>query len=505
MIPLPVIDLGIVAPLSVLFGWATVLLLVDVFAINNKRVTGYLAVVGLLATAVIATLAGGAAGGEGGMSLVEFASADAPFNGMVVLDSFAVALTWIFALVGVISIFLALNYLPRQGIEQGEFYPLIMFATGGMIILAQGTDLIMLFLGLELLSITLYILTAFAYPRLASEEAAMKYLLLGAFAAGFFVYGIALIYGETGTVQLMDIGAYMQNYVGEPPVMLLIGMALVIIAFGFKVALVPFHMWTPDVYEGAPTPVTAFMSVGTKGAAFAALIRILHLAAPTLADYWLPILSVLAFLTMLIGNIGALVQMNIKRMLAYSSISHAGYILIGVMALTEQGTSSFLFYLLAYALANLGAFGVIIALEQKGEETWSLDDFNGLWKRNSNLAVAMTIFMLSLAGVPPTAGFVGKFAVFAAAWESGLGLLVLMGLVTSAIAVFFYLRVIVRMFMYEDLEREMQPPKSINLHRALSGSIAVAVVGTILFGLLPSPIVTLVQQSTMVAFRAVGG
>jgi NADH-quinone oxidoreductase subunit N len=328
----------------------------------------------------------------------------------------------------------------------------------------------------------------------------MKYLLLGAFAAGFFVYGIALVYGGAGTLDLASIGVYMAT---QPPVvaglsaggmLVLIGGGLIVVGIGFKVALVPFHMWTPDVYEGSPTPVAAFMSVGTKGAALAALLRILQMALPALDVFWVPVLGGLAVATMIVGNIGAIAQSNVKRMLAYSSIGHAGYILLGVIAASQHGTESFLFYMLAYALTNLGAFAVLIVLERRSEQAWSLDDFNGLWSRQPLVAIAMAVFMLSLAGVPPTAGFFGKFLVFLAVWESGYGALALVGVLTSAIAMFFYLRVIVRMFMHEPA-RDVQP----FLQWGISASIAIAAIGTLLFGLLPTPIVDLMQQS-MVAF-----
>lgn len=481
-------DLKTIAPMLTVFAWATALLMVDLFAIpaNNKRATGYLAIAGFLFAAIVTLMVGPAT-----PTITDVETA--PFYGMVVLDSFAVTLTLIFLLVGAISVALALDYLPRQGIEQSEFYALLMFAVGGMLVVVQATDLIVLFLGIELLSITLYILTAFAYPRLSSEEAGMKYLLLGAFAAGFFVYGIALIYGEAQSANLIEIGTYLEHSSdAHYHLLLLVGAALVLVAFGFKIALVPFHMWTPDVYEGAPTPVTAFMSVGTKGAALAAMLRLLMLSLPMFESVWMPVLGALAVLTMLVGNIGALVQVNVKRMLAYSSIGHAGYMMLGILALDERGTSAFLFYLVAYALTNLGAFAVIIALEQRGEAAWHLDDFAGLWKRHSYLAIAMAVFMLSLAGVPPTAGFVGKLFLFSAAWESGMGFLALIGLLTSAIAVFFYLRIIVRMFMHEPV-REIQPL----LYRGVTISIAIAVIGTVLFGLLPTPVVQLVDTATI--------
>lgn len=488
-IPIPPVDLRVIAPVLTVFCWATVLLLIDTFFVpdDRKRVTAYLAILGLVVAAVVAIPLWGINA--------------ATFSGMIVLDSFALTLTWIFLLLGAISIVIALDYLPRQEIEQGEFYPLLMFAVGGLLLLAQGANLIVLFLGVELLSITLYILTGFAYPRLTSEEAAMKYLILGAFAAGFFVYGIALIYGQTGTVQLysaepgqFSIAEYLgrQTFAPADLTLLLVGSGLVLVAFGFKIALAPFHMWTPDVYEGSPTPVAAFMSVGTKGAALAALLRIVTLALPSLEAFWAPVLAAMAALTMLWGNIGALAQGNVKRMLAYSSIGHAGYILLGILAASDRGTQGFLFYLLAYGLTNLGAFAVVIALEQRGESAWSLDDFAGLWQRQPYLAIAMALFMLSLAGVPPTAGFIGKFYVFTAAWEAGLGWLALIGVITSAIAAFFYLRVIIRMFM-QDPVREVQPL----LFRGLTIGIGLSVAGTLLFGLVPAPVIDLVQRSVI--------
>jgi NADH-quinone oxidoreductase subunit N len=476
---IPPVDFRLLAPLLVVVTWATVLLLVDVFAVpeGRKKITGYLAIAGFVVAALTALPLWNVGGST--------------FSGMIALDNYALTLTWIFLLVGALSIAMSLNYLPRQGIEQGEFYPLIMFAVAGMILMAQGTDLIVLFLGLETLSITLYILTGFAYPRLTSEEAAMKYLVLGAFAAGFFVYGIALIYGAIGTVNLNGITEYLarQTLVGEDQTLLLIGAGLVLIAFAFKVALVPFHMWTPDVYEGSPTPVAAFMSVGTKGAALAALLRILQ-SMPTLEAYWLPVLAALAAATMIIGNLGALAQTNVKRMLAYSSVGHAGYILLGVIVSSNFAAQAFLFYLLTYALTNLGAFAVVIALEQRGELAWSLDDFAGLFQRQPMLAVAMAVFMFSLAGVPPTAGFMAKFYVFTAAWEGGLGWLALVGVLSSAVAAFFYLRVVVRMFMQEPV-RDVE----LSLNRGLTFNIGLAAIATLLIGLIPTPVIFLIERS----------
>ncbi|RRR73273.1 MAG: NADH-quinone oxidoreductase subunit N [Candidatus Viridilinea halotolerans] len=479
-IQIPPVDLALVAPLLTVTAWALVLLLVDAFVIpdERKKLTGYLALAGLAVSAVVALPLWNVSGST--------------FSDMVVLDRYSLTLTWLFLLIGALTMVMALDYLPRHEIEQGEFYPLIMFAVAAMILLVQATDLVVMFLAIELLSLTLYVLTGFAYPRVTSEEAAMKYLVMGAFAAGFFVYGIALVYGATGTTNLATIGAQLaaKPFVLNEHVLLMAGAALLLITFGFKVALVPFHMWVPDVYEGSPTPVAAFMSVGTKAAALAALLRILTTALPLAYAFWLPVLSVLAAVTMLVGNLGALTQTNVKRMLAYSSVGHAGYVLLSVIVATERGAEAFLFYMLAYALTNLGAFAVVVALEQRGESVWSLDDFSGLFQRQPWLALAMAIFMFSLAGVPPTAGFIAKFYVFTAAYEGGLGWLAFIGLLTSAFAIYFYLRVVMRMFLREP-QREIEPA----LNGGLRTNITFAAVLTLLIGVLPMPIVSLVERS----------
>lgn len=499
-IVIPPIDWGVLGPIAALVVWAIALLVVDAFFIpaGSKRVTGYLAIAGLAVAAAVGAPYWGA-------------PEQSTFSGMIVLDSFSLTIGWIFLLIAAITIAISLDYLPRQGIEQGEYYPLVLFATAGMLLLAQGNSLIVLFLGLELLSVTLYILAGFAYPRVTSEEAAMKYLLLGAFAAGFFVYGMALIYGQTGSVQLFSYSAdqpsiaqYLasENRASDALTLLFAGTGLVVVAFSFKTSLVPFHMWTPDVYEGSPTPVAALMSAGSKGAGFAAMLRLLLVALPSQRDVWLPVLAVLAALTMVVGSVGALRQLNVKRMLAYSSIAHAGYLALGLLPGTQLGVQGFLFYLLAYALTNLGAFAVLIALEQRGEAAWSLSDLAGLWNRpdasgNARLlAIAMAIFMLSLAGVPPMAGFVAKFYVFGAALEAGLWWLALIGVLCSAVSAFFYLRVIVSMFM-QDSVRDVRPIPS----RGLTIGLGVAAAATLLIGLIPTPVVELVRGALLVASR----
>ncbi|HEX9440943.1 MAG TPA: NADH-quinone oxidoreductase subunit N [Roseiflexaceae bacterium] len=490
-IQIPTPDLNIVLQLLIVFGWATLLLLIDLFIpAGQKRITGWLAIAGLIVAAGVGGALWSQQGGASGST----------FNDMIRLDNYALALNWIFLLISIITILISLEYLPRQGIERGEYYVLILLATGGMMLLGQGADLIVLFLGLELLSITLYVLVGFAYPRVASEEAAMKYLLIGAFAAGFLVFGIALIYGATGASNLQQIADTLsrQPLAPEDYTVLLAGGALVIVGFGYKIAMAPFHMWTPDVYEGAPTPVTAFMSAGAKAAGFAALTRFLLLAFGSQQNIatWALALAVLAAITMVIGNISAIAQTNVKRMLAYSSIGHAGYILMGVLAASNRGVAGLLFYLLAYSLTNLAAFAVLIALERQGEAAWNMSDFAGLWGRRPWLAAAMALCMFSLAGVPPTAGFVGKFYVFTAAWQSGFQWLVLIAVITSALAAFFYLRIVVQMFMSEPV-REASAVSD----RSLRLGIGLATIGILLFGIVPTLVITVVEQSVLALGR----
>jgi NADH-quinone oxidoreductase subunit N len=479
---IPQIDFAVVLQLIIVFGWGVALLLADLF-VPNKRVTGLLALAGLGVAAAV--------------GLAQWNTSASTFGGMIVIDNFSLTLNWIFLLITAITIVIALDYLPRQGIERGEFYVLLLLATGGMMLLGQGADLIVLFLGLELLSITLYVLAGFAYPRLSSEEAAMKYLLIGAFATGFLVFGIGLVYGATGSANLAAINEFLsrQTLVAEDYTYLLAGTALIIVGFGYKISLVPFHMWTPDVYQGAPTPVSAFMSVGSKAGAFAALLRFLSTAMPTQQEIWVPALGAIAAATMIIGNIAAVNQRNVKRMLAYSSIGQAGYILLGILAVNETGVQGMVFYLLAYALTNLAAFAVLIALEQRDEEAWDIGDLAGLWQRRPLLAATMAVAMFSLAGVPPTAGFWAKLYVFTAVWEAGAGVLAIIGAVVSAIGAFYYLRIVAQMFMSEPTRELPALPG-----RGVVIGAGITALAILLLGLVPTPVMNLVEQS-MLALR----
>ncbi|MBA3946179.1 MAG: NADH-quinone oxidoreductase subunit N, partial [Herpetosiphonaceae bacterium] len=366
---------------------------------------------------------------------------------------------------------------------------LMLFTTSAMLLMAQGNNLIVLFLALEWLSIGLYVLAGFAYPKIRSEEAAMKYLLYGSFAAGFLIYGVALLYGATGTVSLPGIARALTSTSGlASNPLTLVGAAMILIGFSYKISIVPFHMWTPDVYEGSPTPVTAYMSAATKVAGFAALLRVVQIALPpALVPQVQLALAFLAALTMIVGNLAAVAQTNIKRMLAYSSVAHAGFIMVGLVAFSPGGTQAFLYYLLSYALTNLGAFAVVIALENEGEERFALSDLAGLGWRRPVMGAAMAIFMLSLAGVPPLAGFFAKFLVFTAAYQAGYWWLALIGLLTSVVSAFYYLRIIVNMYMRdsETAPRTFATP-------LLRVGLVVSALFVIVQGLLTYPVLQLV-------------
>jgi NADH-quinone oxidoreductase subunit N len=432
-------DLLNTLPVLFLLVWACILLLVDVFTNSKyKRFMFWATVVGLVTGMVLTILQTGMA--------VEV------FNDMLVIDGFALFLNTLVIASGLLGVFLAYGYLKRMEIARGEYYVLLLLSITGMILMSWAADLIIVFLALELLSIPLYVLSAFARPKQDSEEAGLKYFLLGAFASGFLLYGIALVYGATASTNLTAIAEVVKAGGLEMPGFLLVGAALVLIGLGFKIAAVPFHMWTPDVYQGAPTPVTAFMSVGAKVAGFAALLRVFVIAFPVISEDIVPVLWSISAVTMIAGNVTAVAQSNIKRMLAYSSIAHAGYILMAFVPYAQpevqtDTVASAVFYLLAYAVTNLGAWAVVITLERKEGRGLALEDYAGLGRKYMGLATAMTVFMLSFTGVPPTLGFAGKFFLFRAVLEGGYTWLALVGVVTSLISAYYYLRLVVIMFM----------------------------------------------------------
>jgi len=427
-------------PHTVLLVWATLLLLVDL-AIPKERkgITAALAALGLAISL--------------GLVFTQIGQNQLVFNQMAVVDGFSTFLNVLFLVSGLVAVAIAPDYLRRMNMMRGEYFCLLLFSVTGMMLMASAADLIIVFLALELLSIPLYILAGFAVPRSDSEEAAIKYFLLGTFASGFILYGTALIYGATGFTDLKSIiGVTVAG--NTIPGLMIAGAGLLLVGFGFKVAVVPFHMWTPDVYQGAPSPVTAFMSVGAKAAGFAALLRVFSLLFPDLAGDLVPLMAVLAALTMIVGNIAAVTQGNIKRMLAYSSIAHAGYLFMafisyGQAGAGKNGIASILFYLFTYAITSLGAWAVVTAVEKEEGKGLMIADYAGLGRKYPILAAAMAIFMLSFTGVPPLLGFWGKLYLFRTAIEGGYLWLAIIGLLTSLASAWYYLRVVVVMYMQD--------------------------------------------------------
>jgi NADH-quinone oxidoreductase subunit N len=358
-----------------------------------------------------------------------------------------VFVTWILIIVGALSIALAGPTIDRERLPGGEFYALTLFAIAGMMLMATATDLLIIFLALEVLSISVYVLTGIRRDRATATEAAFKYFLLGAFSSAFFLYGIAFTYGLTGSTRLDRIGSLMAAQAMTPTPMQLIAVGLLFVGFAFKVSAVPFHMWTPDAYEGAPPAVTGFMSTGVKAAAFAAFARVFLAAFEPLRADWSAVLWVVAAATMIVGTFVGVTQSSVKRMLAYSSIAHGGYLLLALLSANDLGKGAILFYLLTYAVTNLGAFGVIGLLESRTQANDRVDDYAGLWNEHPALAAAMTVFLLSLGGFPPMAGFIAKWYVFSAAIKAGYGTLAIVGVLTSVVSVFFYLRIVVKMYM----------------------------------------------------------
>jgi NADH-quinone oxidoreductase subunit N len=436
---LTALDYEILKPYILLTVWACVLLLVDLFIPKDRKgITALLAAVGLGLTL--------------SFTLMQIGSEGSGFNKMVVLDGFSIFINALLLVSGLLGVALAYGYVKRMNIERGEYYTLLLFSVTGMMLMAQAADLIVVFIALELLSIPLYVLAAFNRPKSESEEAGLKYFLLGAFATGFVVYGTALVFGATGATNLSAIVTTASQR--NPNMLLTIGAALILVGFGFKIAAVPFHMWTPDVYQGAPSAVTAFMASGAKIAGFAALLRVFATAFPLLAKDMTDILWALAALTMILGNFIAISQTNIKRLLAYSSIAHAGYILMafvpyGNPAVRDVSIAAGLFYLVSYAVTNFGAWGVVIALEKAEGKGLEIADYAGLGRKYPALAAAMTVFMLSLIGFPPTLGLVGKFYLFRSVIAGGFTGLALIGVLTSLVSAYYYLRVVVTMYMHD--------------------------------------------------------
>jgi len=452
---------------------ALVVLILEALKDKTESLSCWISIIGLITAA--------------GWAMSSVSESGNAFNGMLSTGGYASFFAMIFAASGILCIMLSRSYIARSGIEHGEYYALLLFAVIGMMLMAAAADLVIFFLGLEMMSICFYVLAGFARRRVPSNEAALKYFLLGAFASGFLLYGIALLYGATGTTNITAIVGQTSRLQNAP--LFTIGLGLLLIGLAFKVAAVPFHMWVPDVYEGAPTTVSAFMSTGGKAAAFSAVLLVF---APKLVDRFVQIqdiLAAIAALSMIVGNVIAISQSNVKRMLAYSSIAHAGYILTGVVAANTYGSNGVLYYLAAYTVMNIGAFGVLSLLETEEGKNLTFDEYVGLSRVKPWVAGLMALFMFSLAGLPPFAGFFGKYYVFAGAVEAGFTWLAIVGVVMSVVSAYYYLRLVVVMYFREPGGRITEPVNGLAV-----GALVLSAIVIVGMGLFPSTVLDLTSH-----------
>lgn len=437
-----------------------------------------------------------------GMTASRFGSPTTAFGGLVVIDDYSCFWKLLLYFVTGLTILLSFSYLKEERIYFGEYYGFILLALSGMMVMVSGADLLTIYLGTELMSLSLYVMAGLKRSEAKSLEASAKYFVLGAFSSGILLYGISLLYGSAGSTQLPAIAAAVAERNLDDP-LLLFATILIAVGFSFKLAVVPFHMWTPDVYQGAPTSVTAFMAVASKAASFGAFMRVFVEGLGGVRANWSLMFLLLCVVTLILGNIVALVQTNVKRMLAYSSIAHAGYALIGVVAAgrlapaeAASAVSSVMLYIALYAFMTFGAFTIIAMLRKGGLEGEEIEDFSGLAKRHPFAALLMMVFMISLAGIPPTAGFIGKFYVFMSAVQAGLTWLAVLALVFAAISAYFYLRLVMVMYMREPGEATALSPRFVS-SPALSIALACAIAGVMFFGLYPDPIVNLATQAAL--------
>jgi len=497
------INWWVIAPELIVCLAAVVVMLVDAFARPSQRwLTGAISLIGILAGAAT--------------SIWLWSSWHGPyeaFRGMIVLDELRLGFTLIFLLVSALTVLLSIVWVEGEQLPAGEFHSLLLFATVGMMLMASGGDLVIIFLGLEILSIATYVLAGFRRADIRSNESSLKYFILGSFSSAFLLYGIALTYGATaipgsgGTTNIAEIANRVNQ--SQYPGLLFAGAAMMLVGFGFKIATAPFHVWTPDVYEGAPTPVTAFMAAGPKAAGFASFIRVFVFGFPFIVatantvigaqihSLWVNVLVILAILTMTIGNVVAIAQNNVKRMLAYSSIAHAGYALVGCVAAgaaadpgqRSAAITAVMFYLLTYAVMNIGAFAVVQLIARSGDRRTSVEDYNGIGFESPVLAFSLSLFLLSLLGMPLTAGFMGKILVFGAAIDQHYYLLVVIGVLNTAVSAYYYLRLIIVMFFRERITAWTAPriPASVGV------ALVVTVVGVLLLGIFPSRIINALQ------------
>ena len=494
----PNTNVSIILPEIIVAVAGIVVMLYDTFFPKQRKVTGIISIVGLVLSGIVLY-----------MMWTDGTTAPNAWGGMIAHDNLRLSFSFVFLLVSALTVLISTVWVEREDVPIGEYHCLLLFATVGMMLMASGNDLVVIFLGLETSSIATYVMAGLRKSDLRSNESSMKYFILGSFASAFLLYGMALIYGATGTTNITEIAAR----IADPnfPALLLIGGAMLIVGFGFKVATVPFHIWTPDVYEGAPTPITAFMATGPKTAAFASFVRVFVLGFPLIAgaqasgylhESWITALTIMGMLTMTVGNIAAIVQNNVKRMLAYSSIAHAGYALVGFigagMATTvekrDAAIASVAFYMLTYAITNLGAFAIVNLLAQRNDRRTEFEDYNGIGFKTPVLAFSLSLFMLSLLGLPLTAGFMGKILVFRPALEAGntlLTLLVVVAVVNTAISAYYYLRLIVVMFFRERVDEWTAP----RIPAALTAVLIATVLGVLYFGILSDGVIEKFSQS----------
>jgi NADH-quinone oxidoreductase subunit N len=505
----PDISFSLLAPELIICAVAVLVMLVDAFARPSQRwVTGSISLLGLAAAALSVV-----------WLWLTWTGSGQAFNGMIVLDELRLGFTLVFLLVSALTILISMVWVENERLPAGEFHSLLMFATVGMMFMASAGDLVIVFLGLEILSIATYVMAGFRRTDVRSNESSLKYFILGSLASAFLLYGIALIYGATattaglpGTTNIAEIARRLND--SQYPPLLFAGAAMMLVGFGFKIATAPFHIWTPDVYEGAPTPVTAFMAAGPKAAGFASFMRVFVFAFPfvvatgnkTIAGEvhyaWLTALVVLAILTMTIGNVVAIAQNNVKRMLAYSSIAHAGYALVGFVAAgaapsAEQRNAAIaavIFYLLTYALMNLGAFAVVQLIARAGDRRNEVEDYNGIGFQSPVLAFSLTLFLLSLLGMPLTAGFIGKILVFRAALDQDYYLLIVIGVLNTALSAYYYLRLIIVMFFRERTTSWSSPP----IPASIAIALVITLVGVLYLGLFPGRVINALQSKPIV-------
>jgi NADH-quinone oxidoreductase subunit N len=493
-IPSPDINFGLILPELIVCVAAVLVMVLDAFARPSQRwVTGGLSLAGL-AGAALASL----------WMWTNWTGAppSGSFNGMIVLDELRLSFTLIFLLVSALTVLISMIWVENEKLPAGEFHALLLFATAGMMLMASGNDLVIIFLGLEILSIATYVLAGFRRTDLRSNESSLKYFILGSFSSAFLLYGIALVYGGVGSTNISVIAAGLDT--ARYPALVFAGAAMMLVGFGFKVATAPFHIWTPDVYEGAPTPVTAFMAAGPKAAGFASFLRVFVFGFPFVAAAsssvnaaWVPALVLMAIITMTVGNIVAIVQNNVKRMLAYSSIAHAGYALVGFVAAgtttgaeRDNALASVAFYMLTYAVMNLGAFAIVTLIARNNDRRTEVEDYNGIGARAPALAFTLSLFLLSLLGLPLTAGFMGKVMVFRAALDQGFYVLVVVAVLNTAVSAYYYLRLIIVMF-FRDRTTEWSAPR---VPASLALAIVIAVVGVFYLGVFPNKVIDAFQK-----------